>query len=86
MNISSNVLVRAYGDEPVPLKALPHDGDLVVFRDSPEAGIPYPRAFVYEWDEGLFAELRSAFELNDLAKLIQLWSRARFFIGTETAH
>jgi hypothetical protein len=86
MNIATEVLVRAFGDEPVLLKAQTDHGEIVVFRESLENGIPYPRAYVYEWDAGLFAELRRAFEQHDQGMLNELWSRARFFVGTKTAH
>jgi hypothetical protein len=86
MNIATEVLVRAFGDEPVSLKAHADQGGIVVFRESLDQGIPYPRAYVYEWDAGLFAELRRAFERCDRQTLNDLWSRARFFLGTKTAH
>ena len=86
MNIATEVIVRAFGDEPVSLKAQADNGEIVVFRESFDKGIPYPRAYVYEWDAGLFAELRRAFERCDQRTLNELWSRARFFVGTKTAH
>jgi hypothetical protein len=86
MNIATEVIVRAFGDEPVSLRARTDEGEVVVFRDSPDKGIPYPRAYVFEWDAGLFAELRQAFEQRDQKMLDELWSRARFFLGTKTAH
>lgn len=81
------VLARAFGDEPCRMNVQGiADGSIVVYRDTPSAAIPYPRAYLYEWDDGLFAELLKAFKAGRHEALTDLWSRARFFTGTQTAH
>lgn len=81
------VIVRAFGDEPCRLNACSAGGeDVVVFRESLKDAIPYPRAFVYEWDDELFNELHSAFHRGMTAELASLWARARFYIPSRSAH
>lgn len=80
------VIVRAFGDEPCQLHATTDGESVVVFRESPEAAIPYPRAFLYEWDGALFGELRAAFQQGSHALLASLWERARFYAPHQAAH
>lgn len=87
MSIQPSVLVRAFGDEPCRLTVQGiRDGEVVVYRDSPDEAIPYPRVFIYEWDGDLFAELMQAFQRGQKENLTALWSRAKYFTGNNTAH
>lgn len=70
-------LIRAFGDEPRKLKAS-WDGEAVrVFGPEGDDWIPYPSAYVFEFEEELFDDLAAAFGRGDRSKLIALWQRAR---------
>jgi len=73
------VIVRGFGDEPSQLQAYVEDESVMVFRESPDAAIPYPRTFLYEWDDALFSELREAFQRKNPDELASLWARARYY-------
>jgi hypothetical protein len=71
------IIVRAYGDEPVRLHAVGSRGDVVeVAGQDREKRIGFPPNDVYEFDRNLFDHLRSAFVDNDRAKLRELWAKA----------
>jgi hypothetical protein len=80
------VLVRAFANEPHQLKAqISNDREVVVFKEVPENGIPYPRAYIYEWDSDLFADLLQAYQAGEPDTLTSLWSRAKLF-SQKTTH
>jgi len=70
-------LIRAFGDEPRRLRALwDDDGSVRVFGTDDDS-IPYPSAYVYEFEAQLYADLRAAYTRGDRAALAALWGRAR---------
>lgn len=68
------VLVRAYGDEPACMLAHLSGNEVMIQRESGEVAIPYPQAFLYEWDAQLFQALTAAGSSEELQSL---WQRAR---------
>lgn len=78
MENGKSVIVRAFGDEPCKLVALPGEhGEVLVYRNTPEVAIPYPAGYVYEWDERLFEALVNAYEGNRFVELASLWRNAK---------
>ncbi len=78
MRNHSQVIVRAYGDEPVRLHAVDFYPDCVeVFGQDPAKSIRYLRALVFRDDEALFEQLSHAFSEGAGDKLVTLWASAR---------
>lgn len=69
-------LVRAFGDEPCKLQVAANGSAILVVGDGGES-IPYPAAFVYEFEDKLFADLSDAYARGDMEHLTSLWRRAR---------
>ncbi len=75
-----NVVVRAFGDEPVKLAARSIWGEAVeVIGDNPNRSGFFPVASVFCFDEKLFRLLKTAFDQNDRKRLIDLWNKAAKF-------
>ena len=78
----ADVIVRAFGGEPVRLKATGRIGPStieVVGADESKA-IGFPAADVYRFAPSVFKALRSAYDKGDPAKLEKAWNSAeRFF-------
>ena len=53
------------------------DGALYVFGREGTDFIPYPSAYVFEFEDKLFADLVAAYRRADDSALTALWSRAR---------
>lgn len=70
-------LIRAYGDEPRKLRVHLGGGEVKVFGDTSGESIPYPSAFIYEFEDDLFTDLADAYGRGDNFKLTSLWRRAR---------
>lgn len=74
------VLVRAFGDNPVPLRYVSQDSrTVVVSGERDEDVIGFPRAFVFDYNESLFEQMRRAYEDGDKTRLTVLWEQARLF-------
>jgi hypothetical protein len=75
------VIVRAFGDEPVRLIAVS------IHPDSIEVANPNDRAqsigfrpdYVYKFEDGLFNQLKAAYQLKQTDKLTVLWGKAMPF-------
>lgn len=73
-----SVIVRAYGDEPVPLKLLSMRNGVVEVAGEDEAKpLGFTTDIVYPFDDGLFSKLKEAYETGDRGSLTQLWREAR---------
>lgn len=70
-------IVRAFGDEPYRLQVRIGGEDIKVYSPSGDASIPYPSAFVYEFEDELFADLTTAYRRGDSTLLSVLWRKAR---------
>ncbi len=72
-----DVLVRAFGNEPLRLLAVAAHGHLVavVGRD-PNNPVYFPAVDVFTFNAKLFARLRAAFESKAVGDLAALWSKA----------
>ena len=85
--IKRDVIVRAYGDEPVRLLALSlkrigknNERIVVVVGRAQEApNIGFPIDSVFEWDEAVFATLRAAFDQGQKERLAEAWRLAPRF-------
>lgn len=74
----SDVMVRAYGDEPVRMKVLESGPDsTLVAREAGAPSIGFPSSLVYAFDAALYAELRRVYEAGDSETLRGLWKNAR---------
>ena len=76
-------IVRAFGDEPHRLQVRigGEDEDIKVYSPGGDASIPYSSAFVYEFEDELFADLTTAYRRGDSALLSILWRKARPIAG-----
>jgi len=74
------VLVRAYGDEPVLLRAEGSSkNSIIVVGDDPAKGLAFPESLVYFYDADLFDRLKDAFQRGDSVELLNLWKQADHF-------
>lgn len=69
------VTARAFGDQPIKLKAL-SISDGVAELDVEGATVYFPQCDVFSFDEGLFKKLCRSFADGDMAALRRLWSEA----------
>lgn len=77
------VIVKAFRGEPVLVSALADLGDVVeVFGKKEDVTICLPRTSLYKFEESVFRELRSAYEVGDKKKLEDLWAVALVFENT----
>ncbi len=75
------VIVRAYGDEPVCLKALSlRDGRVEVAKEDESKSISLPQSFVYRFTPDLFKRLREAYQSDDKSELKQYWRSAEVYV------
>jgi len=78
----SAVLARAFEDEPVRMLVVgTGPGYVEVSRSANGPTIGFPAAFVYEFDEALYAGLRKAYQAGDSATLYALWANAQHPVG-----
>jgi hypothetical protein len=77
MNAMQVALIRAFGDEPRKLRAASEGSMVMVFGPEGDESIPYPSAFVYEFEDQLFSDLAAAYGRGDQSNLSALWQRAR---------
>ena len=74
------VMVRAFGGEPVRLRARYHHGQHVeVVGADEEMAIGFPAEDVFDYDETLCGRLKAAFEGGDNSALSALWAVAHQF-------
>lgn len=72
-----HVIVRAFGDEPVRLRAINvHKGFVEVAGKDDTKSVGFRRDWVFRFDEGLYGRLREAFDKGDEKSLIRLWQQA----------
>lgn len=72
------VLVRAYGDEPVVLKAVDGNAKTIeVVGEDESISLSYPAGYVYEFETDLFEKLNSAYRNQDHLYLQKLWKDAK---------
>lgn len=76
---SPKVLVRAYGGEPVPLRAIKTRGGVVEVAGKGGARIGIPLAEVFQFSEDVFSSLSAAYQDGGQAQLQALWSQATPF-------
>lgn len=80
------VIVRAYGDEPVRLKAIAvRAGRVEVARTDESKSMLYWSALVYRFTPDLFEQLRDAYNAKDTVALRALWQKAEHYVGTYSA-
>jgi hypothetical protein len=71
------VIGRAYRDEPILLFALADWGAAMEVRCKGDTRyIGFRKAWLYQFDQALFDQLRAAFEANDREELNRLWGVA----------
>ena len=77
---SVTVIFRAFADEPVLLRAIGGNEDLVdvVGKDSDKM-VSFPRRYVYRFDSDIFNRLESAFHSQDRAVLEDQWMKAEHY-------
>lgn len=80
---SPKVLVRAFGDEPVPLRAVGAHGGVVEVAGKGGARIGVPLTKVFQFSEGVFSSLSAAYRAGGQAELQSLWSQAKPFDSNE---
>ena len=74
------VLIRAYGDEPVLLRAEGSGKSSInVVGDDPSKGLAFPESLVYFYDADLFDRLKAAFQQENAKELSSLWNKAEHF-------
>jgi len=72
------VIVRAWGDEPVRLRALATGkGFVEVAGSDDELSLGWPIAFAYCDSDELFEALRGAYERGDVQGLARSWGQAK---------
>ena len=77
MRNMSDIIVRAFQNEPVKLKAVSYDdGRVEVAGVDEEKSINLPQEFVYSFQDDLFGNLREAYERGDERSLSHLWQQA----------
>ena len=77
MSTLPRVIVRAYGDEPVPLWVSKVTGNRVVVTNAKESTtLSLPARSVFEFDESRLVELRAAFDKRDADHLAILWDES----------
>ena len=75
MSNRNRVIVRAFGDEPVPLWLSKVVGDRVVVANSEESTtLSLPARSVFEFNATLLDALRAAFKSRDVKRLAHLWA------------
>ena len=80
MEGKEQVIVRAYGDEPVCLKALSlRDGRVEVAKEDESKSISLPQSFVYRFTPDLFKKLREAYQSGDENGLKHYWHNAETY-------
>ncbi len=72
-----DVIVRAYGDQPVRLKGRNSGGQLEVHRDDPQQSMGWPLQWAYQDDRGTFETLEAAWKSGDQKALQAAWSGAK---------
>lgn len=73
-------IIRAFGDEPVRLRVLRVQGRVIeVFNEDPGLALGVSPVLVYEDNDGVYAELREAYNKKDTKRLTKLWSEAPHF-------
>lgn len=72
----SPVIVRAYGDRPVRLRAVCRCGGSVEVEGDKGISLAFPREYVFDCDDKLFEDLLAAYERHDDSALIELWAKA----------
>lgn len=76
----TQVIVRAYGDEPVCLNAVSlKNGRVEVAKGDTSKSISLPQSFVYRFTPDLFKKLREAYQSGDVAELGQYWRSAEVY-------
>lgn len=80
---SPQVLVRAFGGEPVPLRAAEAHGGVVEVVGKGGARIGVPLAEVFQFDEDVFSSLSAAYQAGSQTELQSLWSQATPFDSDE---
>ena len=84
-DIISDVIVRAFGGEPVRLKARSQIKNAIeVIGDDPNMPAYFPASAVYKFDDGLFRKLRAAYERRETGRLDELWNKANAYTSTES--
>lgn len=74
------VIVRAFGEEPVVLKAKGgSESSINVFGLDEKKSLSYPIAFVYEYEPQLFEQLEAAYTASDKEKLSLIWQMAKHY-------
>ena len=74
------VLIRAYGDEPVLLRAMgAHKRSIAVVGHDQSDSVAFPAGSVYFYEAGLFDRLKAAFQRKNTKELSNLWSKAEHF-------
>ena len=77
MSTLPRVIVRAYGDEPVPLFVSKVTGNRVVVTNAEESTtLSLPARSVFEFDEARLVELLAAFDKRDTDHLSILWDES----------
>ena len=72
--------MRAFGDEPVRLRAIGlYQRAVEVIGTSRAHSIGYPMEHVFEYDKRAYAKLRQAYEAGDNERLATLWTEAKRF-------
>lgn len=80
---SVTVIIRAYGNEPVRLRAIRYDEKMVeVIGADPDKPVCFPIQWVYSDNEETYKKLLAAYEAGDAERLLMLWKTVtRFNMG-----
>lgn len=76
------VIIRAYDDEPVRLRVVRFDGQVVdVVGDQEGEPVSFPLQWAYVDEGETYGTLLAAYQSRDSAKLLALWKSAGRFNG-----
>ncbi len=76
-NDSESIIVRGYADEPVNLVAVHvRPGVIEAIETDKSLSMGFPAKDVFRFDNGVFRQLRDAYERGDRQTLQRLWQQA----------
>jgi hypothetical protein len=79
-DMPQTVMVRAFGNEPVKLRALGFlEGAVRVAGNDDNKTVGFPSEDVFRFDTSLFEKLKAAYRKSNLQQLISLWKDAMPF-------
>ena len=72
-----NVIVRAYGDEPVRIKGVLKGRLLEIYRAQPGDSMGWPTSEAFSDGPGIYEKLKAAWESGDRKAIMDAWGDAK---------